>query len=118
MVSCVGDQIGRIVAALDKRGLTSNTLIAFSSDNGGPLNLGATNGLLRAGKGTLYEGGIRVSAFANWPGQIAADTVVNEPLHIADWYPTLLNLAGASLDQKLPLDGRDPWPTIAACQPT
>src|SRR5207248_2386347 len=47
MVNCVDDQIGRIVAALDKRGLTDNTLIAFSSDNGGPLQLGATNGPLR-----------------------------------------------------------------------
>jgi len=118
MASCVDDQIGRIVAALEKRGLTKNTLIAFSSDNGGPLNLGATNGRWRAGKATLYEGGIRVSAFANWPGQIAAGTVVNQPLHVVDWYPTLLKLAGASLQQKLPLDGRDAWPTITAGQTT
>jgi arylsulfatase A-like enzyme len=113
MVNCVDDQIGRIVAALEKRGLIGNTLIAFSSDNGGPLQSGATNGPLRAGKGTLYEGGIRVSAFANWPGQIAPGTVVNQSLHIADWYPTLLKLAGASLEQRLALDGRDAWPTIA-----
>jgi len=118
MVTCVDDQIGRIVAALDKRGLINNTLIAFSSDNGGPLQSGATNGSLRAGKGTLYEGGVRVNAFANWPGQIAAGTVVNEPLHIVDWYPTLLKLAGASLEQKLMLDGADAWPTIAAGKPT
>jgi arylsulfatase A-like enzyme len=113
MVSCVDDQIGRIVAALEKRGLRDRTLIAFSSDNGGPLQLGATNGSLRAGKGTLYEGGVRVSAFANWPGQIAAGTVVSQPLHMVDWYPTLLTLAGATLEQKLPLDGRDAWPTIS-----
>lgn len=118
MVACVDDQIGRIVAALDKRGLTNNTLLAFSSDNGGPLGSGATNGPLRAGKHTLYEGGLRVSAFANWPGQIKANSVVTEPLHIADWYPTLLNLAGASLDQKLPLDGRDAWPTIVQGKPS
>jgi arylsulfatase A-like enzyme len=118
MVSCLDDQVGRIVAALDKRGLRNNTLIAFSSDNGGPLQLGATNGSLRAGKGTLYEGGIRVSAFANWPSQIAAGSVVSQPLHMVDWYPTLLTLAGASLDQKLPLDGRDAWKTITAAAPT
>ena len=118
MVNCVDDQIGRIVAALEKRGLTGNTLIAFSSDNGGPLGSGATNGSLRAGKATLYEGGIRVSAFANWPGQTAPGTVVTQPLHVVDWYPTLLKLAGASLEQKLPLDGRDAWPTIAAGKPT
>jgi arylsulfatase A-like enzyme len=118
MVTCVDDQVGRIVAALEKKGLSKNTLIAFSSDNGGPTNLGATNGQLRARKGTLYEGGIRVSALAHWPGQIAAGSVVNEPLHIVDWYPTMLKLAGASLDQKLPLDGKDAWPTIASGKPT
>jgi arylsulfatase A-like enzyme len=118
MVACVDDQVGRITAALEKRGLRNNTLIAFSSDNGGPLQSGATNGALRAGKGTLYEGGVRVSAFANWPGQIAAGKVVSEPLHMVDWYPTLLNLADASLDQKLALDGRDAWQTIAKGEPS
>jgi arylsulfatase A-like enzyme len=118
MVSCVDDQVGRIVAVLEKRGLRDNTLIAFSSDNGGPLQSGATNGALRAGKGTLYEGGVRVSAFANWPAQIPAGAVVSQPLHMVDWYPTLLNLAGASLAQKLPLDGRDAWQTITAGAPT
>jgi arylsulfatase A-like enzyme len=118
MVDCVDEQVGRIVAALKARGLTNNTLIAFSSDNGGPLNLGATNGSLRAGKGTLYEGGVRVSAFANWPGQIAAGTVVTQPLHMVDWYPTFIKLAGGSLQQKLPLDGLDAWPTIAKGAPT
>jgi arylsulfatase A-like enzyme len=118
MVNCVDDQVGRIVAAIEKRGMSNGTLIAFSSDNGGPMNLGATNGLLRAGKATLYEGGVRVSAFANWPQQIAAGTVVTQPLHMVDWYPTMLNLAGVSLEQKLPLDGRDAWPTIAAGKPT
>jgi arylsulfatase A-like enzyme len=116
MVHCVDDQIGRIVAALEKKGLRQNTLIAFSSDNGGPLGAGATNGPWRAGKGTLYEGGVRVSAFANWPGKIKPSSTVNAALHIVDWYPTLLNLAGASLEQKLPLDGRDAWPAIAQGQ--
>lgn len=118
MVACLDDQVGRIVDALDKRGLRENTLIAFSSDNGGPLGSGATNGPLRAGKHTLYEGGVRVSAFANWPGRIVAGSVVKEPLHMVDWYPTMLKLAGASLEQKLPLDGRDAWPTITEGKPT
>ncbi len=118
MVSCVDDQVGRIVAALERRGLLGNTLIAFSSDNGGPLQSGATNGSLRAGKHTLYEGGVRVSAFANWPGQITPGAVVSQPLHIVDWYPTLLKLAGGSVEQKLPLDGRDAWTTITSNAPT
>ena len=55
-----------------------------------------------------------ISAFANWPGHIPSNSVVNAPLHIVDWYPTLLKLAGAKLQQKLPLDGRDAWPAITA----
>jgi arylsulfatase A-like enzyme len=113
MMSCLDDQVGRIVQALEDEKLRENTLIVFSSDNGGPLGLGATNGDLRAGKGTLYEGGVRVCAMANWPGKIKPGTVVNEPLHIVDVYATLLTLAGASLEQKLPLDGRDAWATIS-----
>ena len=77
-----------------------------------------SNGPLRAGKGTLYEGGVRVAACAAWEGHIKPGTVVNEPLHMVDWYPTLVKLAGGSLEQKLPLDGRDAWPTIAAGQPS
>ena len=118
MVACLDDQVGRVVAALEKRGLAANTLILFSSDNGGPLNLGATNGPLRAGKATLYEGGVRVPDFATWPGRIPAGSVVNAPLHAVDWYPTLLGLAGAELRQPLPLDGRDAWAAITKGAPS
>jgi arylsulfatase A-like enzyme len=119
MVECLDEQVGRVVAALEKRGLTQNTLILFSSDNGGlPGVGGAANGKLRAQKGTLYEGGTRVCAFANWPGHIKPGTVVNEPLHIVDWFPTLVNLAGGSLQQQHPLDGRDLWPVITAGKPS
>ncbi|MEJ7637290.1 MAG: hypothetical protein WKF75_04685 [Singulisphaera sp.] len=52
-------------------------------------------------------------AFATWEGRIEAGSVVDAPLHAVDWYPTLLKLAGVSLDQKSPLDGRDAWPAIA-----
>jgi arylsulfatase A-like enzyme len=117
MVSCLDDAVGRTVAALEKHGMRENTLILFSSDNGGPEQLGATNGPLRAGKGTLYEGGVRVVAFANWPKQLKPREC-REPLHIVDWYPTILKLAGAALEQKLPLDGRDAWATIAEGKPS
>lgn len=117
MHSC-DEQIGRIAAAIEKQGLTANTLFIFSSDNGGPTKLGATNGKLRAGKGTVYEGGTRVAAFATWPGQIPAGSVVNEPLHMVDWYPTLCKLTGASLEQSTPLDGRDAWATITKGAPS
>lgn len=113
MMSCLDEQVGKIVKALDDEKIRDNTLILFSSDNGGPTGSGATNLGLRAGKSTLYEGGVRVCALANWPGRIKPATVVNEPLHIADIYPTLLTLAGASLEQKTPLDGFNAWGTIA-----
>jgi arylsulfatase A-like enzyme len=118
MTTCMDDVIARVLAALDRRGMRDNTLILFSSDNGGPLRFGANNGPLREGKGTVYEGGVRVPAFAVWPGRIKAGAVVNEMLHIVDWHPMLLRLAGASLKPPLPLDGRDAWRTIAEGRPS
>ncbi len=71
MVHCLDEQVGRVVDAIEKRSMTSNTLFIFSSDNGGQLDQAGTNGPLRAGKGTLYEGGTRVAAFANWLGEFS-----------------------------------------------
>ena len=113
MVSAMDEAVGQVVTALKEKGLLENTLIIFSSDNGGPSPGKVTsNGPLRAGKGTIYEGGIRVCAFASWPGHIPAGKTVSEPLQGVDWYPTLLKLANGSLEQKLPLDGRDIWPVL------
>lgn len=113
MLEAMDEAVGRIVAAIDAEGLRQNTLFVFSSDNGGPSPGTITdNGPLRAGKGTLYEGGTRVVAFATWQGRIPAGSKVSAPLHMVDWYPTLLKLAGVSLEQKLPVDGRDAWPAI------
>jgi arylsulfatase A-like enzyme len=113
MLACMDEAVGKITAAVDEAGIRGNTLFIFSSDNGGPSPGTITdNGPLRAGKGTLYEGGTRVVAFATWQGKIQEGSVVKAPLHMVDWYPTLLKLAGASLEQKELLDGRDAWPAI------
>ena len=113
MLAAMDEAIGQILTALEEKGVRQNTLIVFSSDNGGPMPGRVTdNGPLRAQKGTLYEGGVRVAACIAWAGQIKPGSVVNAPLHIVDLYPTLLRLAGASLQQKLPLDGRDAWAAI------
>ena len=115
MLAAMDEAVGQIVAAIDRKGMRPNTLFVFSSDNGGPAPGRVTsNGPLRGQKATLYEGGVRVPAFATWEGHIRPGTVVNAPLHMVDWYPTLLTLAGASLAQTLPLDGRDAWPAITA----
>jgi arylsulfatase A-like enzyme len=113
MVAAMDEAIGKIVAAIDSTGRRQNTLFVFSSDNGGPSPGKITdNTPFRAGKGTLYEGGVRVCAFATWDGHIKPGKTVNEPIHMVDWYPTLLKVTGTSVKQKSPLDGLDVWSTI------
>ena len=119
MLAAMDESVGEIIAALDAEGLRKDTLIIFSSDNGGPAPGKITdNGPYRAGKGTLYEGGTRVAAFVAWEGRIKAGSTIKEPLHMVDWFPTLLKLAGASLDQSHAPDGRDIWPTLADGKPS
>ena len=101
--------------------MRDNTLFIFSSDNGGPAPGRLTdNSPLRGGKGSVYEGGVRVCAFATWDGRIPAGARLDEPLHVVDWYPTLVRLAGGRLDvpEQLPLDGRDIWPTLTEGAPS
>ena len=131
MVTCLDDEIGRVVAALDRKGMRENTLILFHSDNGGTRNamfagvmadmskirIPCDNGPYRDGKGTLYEGGTRVCALANWPGKIRPGTV-DGMIHAVDLYPTLAALAGASTAKCKPLDGLDVWETIAQGKPS
>ncbi len=116
MLAAVDEAIGQIVAALEKSGERENTLIIFSTDNGGPPP--GSNGPLRAFKGSIYEGGVRGCAFANWPGHIPAGKRLQEPMHTVDWYPTLVKLAGGSLEQKTPLDGKDVWPMLTQGAPS
>ena len=110
MIAQMDDAIGRIVAALDRKGLREKTLIVFSSDNGANLPVG-DNGPLRDQKGSVYEGGVRVPAFAHWRGRLPPGRLVTQPLHMVDWHPTLLRLAGAT-PAPGPLDGRDLWPAL------
>ena len=119
MLAALDEAVGQIVAAVDGKGIRKDTLFIFSSDNGGP-NPGevTSNGPLRGAKATLYEGGVRVPAFAAWEGHIKPGSVVNVPLHAVDWYPTLLTLAGSAGGQSLPIDGRDAWPSITEEKPS
>ena len=140
MISSLDEQVGRIIKALDDRGMRDNTLIIFSSDNGGPRSavvasgahspeeraesgvkqesLPASNGDLRGGKGSLHEGGVRVPTIFNWPAKLQP-RVVDEPLHMVDVMPTAMALAGAPANPAdKPLDGKDIWTTVAAGQPS
>jgi len=124
-------QIGRVIEALEKKHLRTNTLVIFQSDNGGTRNalfagerdmsqvkIPCDNGPYRDGKGSLYEGGTRVVALANWPGHIKPGSVIDGMIHVVDMYPTLVGLAGAPIQTNKPLDGLDMWPTLAAGQPS
>jgi arylsulfatase A-like enzyme len=118
MLTAMDEAVGRIVQAIELAGEQSNTIYFFSSDNGGPAPGKVTdNGQLRAAKGTVYEGGVRVPAFMTWEGKIPAGSIVRAPMHMVDMYPTLLGIAQAKVDQKLPLDGSNMWEVIARGKP-
>ncbi len=124
-VTALDAAVGKIVAALEKRGMLDDTLIVFHSDNGGALPMRfatgdgdirspvADNGVFRQGKGSLYEGGVRVVALAHWPARIKPKTIVTQPIHVTDMYVTVLTAGGASLEQTRKPDGVDALPVIA-----
>jgi len=115
MIASVDQSVGRIMAALDELELADDTLVIFSSDNGGvggyerkgrERTAGITdNAPLRSGKGSLYEGGIRVPTIFRWPGEIPPGTTSGTPITSVDLFPTLLALAGARPPMDHPLDG-------------
>lgn len=118
MVTSMDDAVGGIVEAIDAMGpIGENTIIFFCSDNGGIPRLGS-NRDLRDGKGSLYEGGVRVPAVMVWPKRLPADAEVHEPMHIVDLMPTLLAMTEMAPKPTNPLDGQNVWPTIAGDAPT
>ena len=124
-IAALDEAIGQVIEALEKKKMLGNTLIVFHSDNGGGVptkfatgdndvrKSGADNGIYREGKGSFYEGGVRVAALVVWPDRIRAKTVVTRLLHVSDMYPTLLKVAGAKIDQPKKLDGFDAWAAVA-----
>ena len=105
MISSLDQAVGRILQALDEKGIAKGTLVWFFSDNGG---VGAgDNRPLRAGKATVFEGGIRVAAAARWPDRIPPRRKVTAPTAYIDVLPTLMRLAGVEEHGGKPLDGED-----------
>jgi arylsulfatase A-like enzyme len=117
MVDCEDKEIGNIITALKTKQVLENTILVFCSDNGGHEASGANNGELRAGKGTFYEGGVRVPCCISWAGKIKPGTIIKAPMHVSDWYPTLLTRAGGNLNQPLKIDGVDLWPALTEGAP-
>lgn len=108
--------VGRILAALEDRNLTRNTLVIFSNDNGGLTE--ESNRPLRGKKDTNWEGGVRVPAILSWPGIFEPGAKSSGLMHMTDFYPTLIRIAGGSLEQELPLDGLDMTGMLLKRQPS
>jgi len=105
MVDSMDQAIGRILKAVDDKGIAENTFVLFFSDNGG-ISYG-DNRPWRGGKGAVYEGGIRVPAVVRWPDGISAGRSVDAMMGYIDVYPTVKRIAGVTEADPNPLDGRD-----------
>lgn len=110
MVESLDSAIGRVIAAVEKQGRAKNTMIIFTSDNGGEKysNMGG----LQQKKMVLWEGGIRVPAILYWPGKVGSGMVTDQPVITMDWTATILAVAGARPDPALPMDGMDVLPML------
>ncbi len=110
MMIALDNAVGRILAALDETGVADRTLVIFTSDNGG-YRYSNMAGLAR-GKSHLWEGGIRVPAFARWPGVVTPGVTTRQVATTLDWTATILAAAGASPAPSHPLDGIDLLPVL------
>ena len=122
MVSAVDGSVGTLLAKLDELNLSDDTVIIFFSDNGGlstkPKMGPGSNSPLRAGKGWLYEGGVREPTIIRAPGVTKAGSISNEPIVSMDFFPTMLELAGLPLRPKLHTDGRSLLPELSGKRET
>lgn len=116
MVRSLDDNVGRVLAALEAGGMAHNTLVVFTSDNGGERFSDVWP--LVGGKGELLEGGIRVPALVRWPTQIGRRRRSDQVTVTMDWLPTLLAAAGAAPDRAHPTDGEDMLPILRGQAPT
>ena len=116
VISEIDWSVGQILDALKRTGLDDHTLVIFTSDNGPWLSYGnhaGSPGPFREGKGTTFEGGVRVPFVARWPGHIPKGQVAELPAMNIDMLPTLAMLAGATVPSERPIDGRSLWPVMS-----
>lgn len=112
--------VGQVLDALDELGLTNNTLVYFTSDQGAHVEEvgtkgeihGGSNGMYKGGKGNNWEGGIRVPGILRWPSMIQAGVEIDEPTSNMDIFPTVARLAGSALPEDRVIDGRDLMPLL------
>ncbi|MDP3071913.1 MAG: sulfatase [Opitutaceae bacterium] len=117
MVETLDHLVGDLLRVLDELGLAHNTLVVFTSDNGGHPEF-AANGPLRGSKWNVYEGGLRVPWIVRWPGHVPAGATSDVPFIGTDLLPTLAAAAGASLPRGVTLDGRNVLPLWTGTKPT
>ncbi|PQO38187.1 sulfatase [Blastopirellula marina] len=115
MVEAMDQAVGKVLNAIDELKLTDNTVVIFMSDNGG---LSTSEGHptsnlpLRAGKGWIYEGGIREPMIVRWPGVTKADSVSEQYVSSVDFFPTMLDIAGIAVPKDLTIDGMSFAPVL------
>ena len=116
MVAGLDDGVGRIMAAIEKTGIRDKTLVVFLSDNGAalarPTDFGGVNLPLRSGKGTIFDGGVRVVFGASWPGVIPASEDYPGIINATDLFTTTVELAGAKVPQDRTIDGVNLMPYL------
>ncbi|MBI1368007.1 MAG: sulfatase-like hydrolase/transferase [Planctomycetes bacterium] len=110
LIEHLDDRVGKVIAALKEAGVYENTLIVFTSDNGGDLGHGATCGKTRDGKGSMYEGGLRVPGAIIWPGHIQSGSRTDAIALTMDLFPTFCEAAGVAIDHEI--DGVSLMPTL------
>ena len=115
MMKSLDDGIAEVLRALDRAGLTRNTLVIFTSDNGGERF--SYNWPFRGQKFSLFQGGIRVPAIVRWPGVVPVGRVSDQATITMDWTATMLAAGEAQPDPAYPLDGKDLLPVIRGIQP-
>ena len=116
VIECIDWSVGQVLDALKEAGVDDNTLVIFTTDNGPWLTRGEDGGYatpLRNGKGTTYEGGVRVPCVARWPGKTPAGSVCREMAANFDLYATFARLAGATLPSDRIIDSKDIWPLLS-----
>ena len=116
VISEIDFSVGRVLKALDKNGLTDNTIVIFTSDNGPWLSYGdhaGSSGIYREGKGTAWEGGQRVPCIVKYPKEITKGTLIDEPLMGIDWLPTLSSITNSKMSLNK-IDGKNIWPLLTS----